>query len=186
MLFSELYKIMVKKVTFVGFRGAIAPIASPGSAPVYHRLKVHIIWVSASRTQEHKECITTQHGGGVNRCGQAVPKKSKHWNSAAANPAVSHRYTEALHKWEKNEDFTKHETWNEHMERLDVVAYLWNKLMRCEVVLVPHCVQLWHNSRQKTDKNRAGPSRCGAPLSSGVITSSCTVNRAMTFLMKIF
>jgi len=29
-LFSELYKIMVKKVTFVGFRGAIAP---PGSAP---------------------------------------------------------------------------------------------------------------------------------------------------------
>jgi len=29
---SELYKIMVKKVTFVGFRGVIAPIASPGSA----------------------------------------------------------------------------------------------------------------------------------------------------------
>jgi len=27
MLFSELYKIMVKKVTFVGFRGVIAPIA---------------------------------------------------------------------------------------------------------------------------------------------------------------
>jgi len=30
MLFSKLYKIM-KKVTFVGFMGAIAPIASPGS-----------------------------------------------------------------------------------------------------------------------------------------------------------
>ena len=27
MLFSELYKIMVNKVTFVGFGGAIAPIA---------------------------------------------------------------------------------------------------------------------------------------------------------------
>ena len=27
MLFSELYKIMVNKVTFVGFRGAIAPVA---------------------------------------------------------------------------------------------------------------------------------------------------------------
>jgi len=31
MLFSELYKIIVNKVTFLGFRGAIAP---PGSAPV--------------------------------------------------------------------------------------------------------------------------------------------------------
>jgi len=28
MLFSELYKIMVNKVTFVGFTGAIAPAAS--------------------------------------------------------------------------------------------------------------------------------------------------------------
>ena len=27
LLFSELYKIMVNEVTFVGFRGAIAPIA---------------------------------------------------------------------------------------------------------------------------------------------------------------
>ena len=27
MLFSKLYKTMVKKVTFVGFKGAIAPIA---------------------------------------------------------------------------------------------------------------------------------------------------------------
>jgi len=33
MLFSELYTIMVNKVTFAGFRGAIAPIATPGSAP---------------------------------------------------------------------------------------------------------------------------------------------------------
>jgi len=32
MLFFELYKIMVNKVTFEGFRGAIAPIAPPGSA----------------------------------------------------------------------------------------------------------------------------------------------------------
>jgi len=31
MLFFELYKIMVNKVTFVGFRGTIAP---PGSGPV--------------------------------------------------------------------------------------------------------------------------------------------------------
>jgi len=34
----------------------------------------------------------------------------------------------------------------------------------------------------------AGPNarpRGGAPLDSGVITSSCSVNRAMTFLMKI-
>jgi len=29
MLFSELYKILVKKVTFVGFRGAIAPHLDP-------------------------------------------------------------------------------------------------------------------------------------------------------------
>ena len=28
-LFSELYKIMENKVTFVGFTGVIAPIASP-------------------------------------------------------------------------------------------------------------------------------------------------------------
>jgi len=34
MLFSELYKIMVKKVTFAGFRGAIAPIA-PLDPPLY-------------------------------------------------------------------------------------------------------------------------------------------------------
>jgi len=31
MLFSDLYKIMVKKITFVGFSGAIVP--TPGSAP---------------------------------------------------------------------------------------------------------------------------------------------------------
>jgi len=35
-----------------------------------------------------------------------------------------------------------------------------------------------------TEIARAGPSRCGAPLIS-VMTSSCSVNRAMTFLMKI-
>jgi len=34
MLFFELYKITVSKVTFVDFRGAIAPIPPPGSAPV--------------------------------------------------------------------------------------------------------------------------------------------------------
>jgi len=34
MLFSERYKTMVNKVTFVDFREAIAPIAHPGSAPV--------------------------------------------------------------------------------------------------------------------------------------------------------
>jgi len=33
MLFSELYKIVVKTITFLGFRGAIAPIAPSGSAP---------------------------------------------------------------------------------------------------------------------------------------------------------
>ena len=33
MLFFELYKIMVNKVTFVGFRGAIALMPPPGSAP---------------------------------------------------------------------------------------------------------------------------------------------------------
>jgi len=33
MLLAELQKIMVKKVTFVGFRGVITPIARPGSAP---------------------------------------------------------------------------------------------------------------------------------------------------------
>jgi len=32
-LFSELYKIMVNKVTFVGLRGKIAPIASPWIRP---------------------------------------------------------------------------------------------------------------------------------------------------------
>ena len=32
MLFSQLYEIMVHKVTFVGFRGMVAPIAPPGSA----------------------------------------------------------------------------------------------------------------------------------------------------------
>jgi len=30
MRLSELYKIMVRKVTFVGFRGAVVPIAPPG------------------------------------------------------------------------------------------------------------------------------------------------------------
>jgi len=33
MLFSELYNIKVKKVTFVGFRGAIAQIAPPPLDP---------------------------------------------------------------------------------------------------------------------------------------------------------
>ena len=37
-LFSEMYKIMVNKVTFVGFRGAIAPIAHPLDPPIWHRL----------------------------------------------------------------------------------------------------------------------------------------------------
>ena len=39
MLFFELYKIMVNKVMFVGFRGAIAPIAPPpGSAPAANQM----------------------------------------------------------------------------------------------------------------------------------------------------
>jgi len=33
MLFSELYRVMVKKVTFVGFRGADRPNRPPGSTP---------------------------------------------------------------------------------------------------------------------------------------------------------
>jgi len=33
MLFSDFYKIMVNKLTFVGFRGVIASISLPGSAP---------------------------------------------------------------------------------------------------------------------------------------------------------
>jgi len=33
MLFFKLHKIMVSKVTFVGFRGAIAPIAPPWIRP---------------------------------------------------------------------------------------------------------------------------------------------------------
>jgi len=41
MLLSELYKIMVNKVTFVVFRGMIAPIAHPpGSAPGSNRALV--------------------------------------------------------------------------------------------------------------------------------------------------
>jgi len=41
MLFSELYKIMVKKVTFTGFRGVIEPIAPPpGSDPVQSLLQL--------------------------------------------------------------------------------------------------------------------------------------------------
>ena len=37
MLFSELYKMMEKKVTFVGFRGAIAPIAPPWIHPWFQQ-----------------------------------------------------------------------------------------------------------------------------------------------------
>jgi len=37
MLFSELQKIIVKKVTFVDFRGAIAPIA-PLDPPLHRRI----------------------------------------------------------------------------------------------------------------------------------------------------
>jgi len=33
MLFSELYKIIVNKITFVSFRGATAPIAPPWIRP---------------------------------------------------------------------------------------------------------------------------------------------------------
>jgi len=44
MLFSELYKIMVKKVTLVGFRGAIVPIAHLEN-PVEHSWKLlDIVW----------------------------------------------------------------------------------------------------------------------------------------------
>jgi len=41
MLFTELYKIMVNKLTFVGFRGLIAPIAPPLDPPcnLVHPLK---------------------------------------------------------------------------------------------------------------------------------------------------
>ena len=63
MLFSELHKIIVKKVTFVGFRGAIAPIASPwirpccsvtllsslGSEEIYlDKVLVFAIWFSSA------------------------------------------------------------------------------------------------------------------------------------------
>jgi len=44
MLFSELFKIMVKKVTFIGFRGAIAPIAPPGSCNIKLSLYYWSCW----------------------------------------------------------------------------------------------------------------------------------------------
>jgi len=37
MLFSDLYKIMVNKITFVGYRGAIAPIVHPWIRPCQGR-----------------------------------------------------------------------------------------------------------------------------------------------------
>jgi len=43
MLFSDLYKITASKVIFVGFRGAIAPIAPPGSAPAV----VAPVWINS-------------------------------------------------------------------------------------------------------------------------------------------
>jgi len=46
MLFSELYKIMVKKVTFVGFRGEIALIAPPWIRPCSHVTSVFKMWKS--------------------------------------------------------------------------------------------------------------------------------------------
>jgi len=39
MLFAGLYKIMVNKVTFVGFKGEIAPFASPGSELIGSKTK---------------------------------------------------------------------------------------------------------------------------------------------------
>ena len=36
MLFSELYKIMVNEVTFLGFRGAVAPIVHPLDPSLHH------------------------------------------------------------------------------------------------------------------------------------------------------
>jgi len=40
MLFSELYKITVNEVTFVGFRGGDRPNRPPGSAPVTTRHEI--------------------------------------------------------------------------------------------------------------------------------------------------
>jgi len=49
------------------------------------------------------------------------------------------------------------------------------------------CISLTYSHHQYANGVfRAGQSRCEAPLSSGGITSSCSGNRAMTFLMKIF
>ena len=80
MLFSELYKIMVKKVTFVGFRGAIAPIA-PLDPPLFvqyclksnhkrnkfHRLntvtaKTWLMWVARPVCSPDKPGFKTRDG----------------------------------------------------------------------------------------------------------------------------
>jgi len=60
MLFSELYKIIVNKVTFLGFRGAIAPVGVPWIRPCatfteqvvpFHNC-ITLFWISSqSRTK---------------------------------------------------------------------------------------------------------------------------------------
>jgi len=64
MLFSELYKIMVEKVTFVGFRGGDP--TPPGSAPdsisvfrldLLHSKKCTLTSVCASKYRVHFNCV---------------------------------------------------------------------------------------------------------------------------------
>jgi len=56
MLFPELYKIMVIKVTLLGFRGSIAPIA-PLDPPLLHSVIFNqrtptFLWIYAMRSDE--------------------------------------------------------------------------------------------------------------------------------------
>jgi len=54
MLFSEMYKTLMKEVTFVGFRGAIAP---PGSAPVLKKLLLTLLGLfGAPRSDSAPAC----------------------------------------------------------------------------------------------------------------------------------
>ena len=61
MFFSELYKIMVNKVTFVGFRGAIAPIAFPlDPHPMWAQSISAVPWPWISRLQKSWKYFTAR------------------------------------------------------------------------------------------------------------------------------
>jgi len=140
MLFSELYKIMVNKVTFVGFREEIAPIALPGSATGIDRNDWTWYVVTCLQCMSRSSSAVLSVTSMISSFHPVLAKPSTH--------ATSKQFIACFKPWLEG-------TFCEHFSRNQLLnASQWRFSFTWPCVLLPACSLPWrcfyYNRRVRT------------------------------------